>query len=177
MPEGWRERIEAHRRSKDEAFADAARSPLAPDARASFDGLDYYPPDPAFRYVLRLDEFDDPETVVVETTADRAREYLAVGEFRFTVGGRDAVLRAYREDREGDDLWLPFRAATSGAETYGGGRYLDLDAGARRREDGRWIVDVNLAYSPVCAHSEGYECPLVPPSNWLDVRIEAGERF
>lgn len=65
--------------------------------------------------------------------------------------------------------------STSGEESYGAGRYIDLDA-SDRTDDGDWVVDFNRAYSPFCAYDERYECPLVPTENWLDVRIETGER-
>jgi uncharacterized protein (DUF1684 family) len=69
-------------------------------------------------------------------------------------------------------LFLPFRDATSGRETYGGGRYLDIQP----NDDGTVTLDFNLAYSPFCAYSDGYSCALPPTENWMSVRIEAGEK-
>lgn len=71
---------------------------------------------------------------------------------------------------------MPFKDRTSGKETYGAGRYLDLDPVADRTDDGLWIVDFNRAYNPWCAYSDQYACPFVPPENWLDVSIQAGEK-
>ncbi len=67
---------------------------------------------------------------------------------------------------------MPFRDATSGTETYGAGRYLDLEP----LPDGSYDLDFNLAYSPYCAYSPSYSCPLPPPENRLGARILAGER-
>jgi len=86
------------------------------------------------------------------------------------------VLQAYKGSPEEDQLFIPFRDATSGQETYGGGRYLDLDATRNRTTDGIWILDLNEAYNPWCVFSEEYTCPFVPQENWLAVPVRAGEK-
>lgn len=89
--------------------------------------------------------------------------------------GEAVSLTAYKSDMDEERLWVPFRDETNGAETYGAGRYLDLDADDRT-DDSNWILDFNRAYSPFCAYNNAYECPLVPMENGLNVRIEAGEK-
>jgi uncharacterized protein (DUF1684 family) len=174
--DAWRERIERERQAKTEYFRESPQSPLPPELQGSgFPGLEYYEPDPTVRFVVALHEHDDPETVTVETTADGEQRYLQWGEFRFEVDGQAVTLQAYRPDRDADRLWVPFRDATSGEETYGAGRYLDLEYDTRR-VDGEWVLDFNAAYNPTCAYSYAYECPMVPRENWLDVAIEAGEK-
>jgi uncharacterized protein len=83
-------------------------------------------------------------------------------------------LHAYRA-AEGKDhgLFVPFRDATSGKETYGAGRYLDLEP----REDDLYELDFNRAYHPYCAYDDAWSCTLPPPENRLPVRVEAGERL
>jgi hypothetical protein len=78
-------------------------------------------------------------------------------------------------------LFLPFRDGTNGAETYGAGRYLldaaksaDLGAGP---VPGSLVLDFNFAFQPSCAFDPIWSCPLAPPENRLDVRVEAGERI
>ena len=71
---------------------------------------------------------------------------------------------------------MPFRDATSGKESYGAGRYLDLEAETDRTADGLWILDFNEAYNPWCAYSKNYVCPFTPPENWLTVPVRAGEK-
>jgi uncharacterized protein (DUF1684 family) len=73
-------------------------------------------------------------------------------------------------------LFILFKDATSGKETYGAGRYLDLEAERDHTPDGRWILDFNRAYNPWCVYSKDYTCPLVPRENWLEVAIPAGEK-
>jgi len=172
----WAAQVEAQRRAKREHFRDSPRSPLPASMRGdAFPGLDYFEPDPAYRFVLPLHEHDETETVTVETTADGEQTYRRWGEFRFEVDGEAATLQAYRPADGADRFWVPFRDATSGDETYGAGRYLDLEPD-RDRVDGEWVVDFNVAYNPTCAYNHAYECPLVPGENWLDVPIRAGER-
>jgi uncharacterized protein (DUF1684 family) len=78
----------------------------------------------------------------------------------------------------GGGAFLCFRDATSGTESYGGGRYLlDTVKGADLGEDGgRLVLDFNFAYNPSCSYDPGWVCPLAPPANRLAVAVEAGER-
>jgi hypothetical protein len=165
------------REAKDDYLTRNPHSPIPQDQRDRFDGLDYYPYDPDYRFVLTLDRFDDPQTVTVDTTTEGTQEYLRRGAFTAAFDGESATFHAFvpASDPESDDLWIPLRDATSGDTTYGAGRYLDLSAGDRTDEG--WIVDLNYLYSPFCAYNDAYECPLTPVSNWVEVRIEAGERY
>jgi len=172
----WQAQIEHEREQKDRYFGEDPRSPLPEAEQAAFDGLEYYPIDPDYRFELPLERYDEPEPVVVGTSTDGEQEYLAWGEFEFTVDGETVTLQAYKSDPDEDRLWVPFRDATSGEETYGAGRYLDLEPEHHRTDDGEWILDFNEAYNPTCAYSDRYECPLPPMENWLDVPIEAGEK-
>lgn len=171
----WRNEVETFRRQKDRYFAEDDHSPIPPDERETFDGLRYYPIDEAYRFVLPLDEHEEPEPVVVGTSTDGEQEYLRWGEFHVEVDGAAVTVQAYKAAPDDDRLWVPFRDETSGEETYGAGRYIDLEPD-EHRHDGEWVLDFNLAYNPTCAYSEQYECPLPPMENWLDVRIEAGEK-
>lgn len=171
----WRDELLREREHKDEYFRNHPHSPIPADQRDDFAGLSYYDPDPEFRVEADLAEHESKQTITVTTSTDGEREYVEWGEFRFSLAGDDVRLQAYRADPSEERIWLPFRDETSGAETYGAGRYLDLDADDRT-DDGRWTIDFNRAYSPLCAYSEAYECPLVPMENWLEVRVEAGEK-
>ncbi len=176
MSEDWRQAIEKQRAQKDEYFGNHPHSPIPPDERDAFDGLEYFPVDEDYRFELPLAEYDEKERITVGTSTDGEREYLQWGEFRFPVDGEEVTLQAYKSDPDDDRLWVPFRDATSGEETYGAGRYLDLEPESHRTPDGEWILDFNEAYNPTCAYSDQYECPLPPMDNWLEVPIEAGEK-
>jgi hypothetical protein len=172
----WREELQTHRQHKDEYFAEDPHSPIPDEDRDAFDGLDYFDPDPDYRYEVELDEYDDRETITIATTTEGEREYLVWGSFTFTVDGEEVSLDAYRSEPDEHRLWVPFRDETNGEETYGAGRYLDLDDPDDRTADGAWVLDFNYAYNPFCVYNDRYECPLVPMENWLDVPVPAGER-
>ena len=95
--------------------------------------------------------------------------------FHFDLMGDPHRLTAYRMANSdgGESLFVPFLDATSGTETYGAGRYLDLEPD----DDGTWTLDFNLAYQPSCVYDPRYSCPLTPPENRLGLRVEAGERL
>lgn len=158
-----------HRRAKDDFFASSHHSPLDPDVRSSFDGLDYYPPNPDLVFHLPVEPADGAQ-VEVQTSDGRQRLYARSGRVTFEVDGRSVRLTLYSTGQPG--YFIPFRDATSGKETYGAGRYLDVDP----NPDGTVTIDFNMAYNPFCAYSDAFSCPLPPSENWLPVPIEAGEK-
>lgn len=172
----WVEALRDEREQKDRYFRESPDSPLPSAERQAFDGLPYYPPDADYRVTAPLVGFDDRDELTVDTTEDGERTYLRWGQFRFDLTGDQYTLTAFKADVDDDRLWVPFKDETNGDTTYPAGRYLDLHP-EEHRTDGEWILDFNRAYSPFCAHSERYECPLVPFENRLNVRIEAGERY
>ncbi|WP_121744143.1 DUF1684 domain-containing protein [Natronorubrum halophilum] len=181
----WRDELEAKRAEKDEFFADHPQSPIPPEDREEFDGLDYFEPDSTYRVSATAEVHDDPEVVLMETTAGREMRYLRVATLEFDLDREDEDLEdgtfelaAYQlESPNEEPLFVPFRDKTTGQQTYDGGRYMELSS-ERELEDGdEIVVDFNIAYSPFCAFSETFDCPLPPEENWLEVTIPAGERF
>ena len=112
----------------------------------------------------------------MEMSQGGVQEFLRWGAFRFSIGDETCTLQAYKGASEEESLFVLFRDATSGEETYPAGRYLDLDPGRDLAAEGKWILDFNKAYNPWCAYSESYTCPLVPLENWLKVPVRAGEK-
>ncbi len=162
--------ISAFRERKDEYFLRAPDSPIPSAHRPAFNGLDYYDEDPALAMRLELRPADGG-AVTVQTSDGQERVYTRDATISFSVAGEPVSLTLYGTDHN-DGYFLPFRDATSGDETYGAGRYIDVSPAA----DGMVTVDFNLAYNPYCAYNGGYSCPLPPVENWLVVPIRAGER-
>jgi uncharacterized protein (DUF1684 family) len=162
--------IQEERAMKDRFLRMDPQSPL-PD-RADFAGLAYYDPNPAYRYTLPLQPAEHQEEVIFQTSTGDEQTFQRLGTIEFEVEGQPARLAIYQSSQH-DDLFLPFRDATSGNETYGAGRYLEPhDLGG-----GELLVDFNLAYNPFCAYSDDYSCPLPPFENHLKtVAIRAGEK-
>jgi uncharacterized protein (DUF1684 family) len=172
----WEEHLRIERQRKDAFFRMHFQSPLPSDERQNFKGLSYYPPEPDYRFELQLDEHEQKNILKVEDTKGNERELLRCGEFKFKITDTDCRLQAYKSSPEEQRLFVPFRDTTSGKETYGAGRYLDLETDKHRTSEGKWVLDFNEAYNPWCAYSEHYACPFVHPENWLKVPIYAGEK-
>src|SRR6056297_1185061 len=132
MSEDWKRGIEAQREEKERYFAEHPHSPIPTAERESFDGLSYYPVDEDYRFEVALDRYDDPEPVVVGTSTGGEQTYRRWGAFRFTLDGTEYEIQAYKADPDDDRLWVPFRDETSGEETYGAGRYIDLESAHHR---------------------------------------------
>jgi len=172
----WIEQYRYEREQKDIFFKQHPQSPIPLEERRRFQRLDYYPPDTSSRFELELHEHTDKQVTQIEDTGGNMRDMIQWGEFRFTIDDAACTLQAYKSDPYEQRLFIPFKDATSGKETYGAGRYLDLDYQRDRTPEGKWILDLNRAYNPWCAYSENYVCPFVPLENWLNVPVYAGEK-
>jgi uncharacterized protein len=115
--------------------------------------------------------------VAFATSLQRTTTFYLVGDVRFRFGGENLLLNAYSyggEPTKIHELFVPFRDATTGKASYGGGRYLDVKIPGAA-EPARVILDFNLAYNPMCAYSPFFNCVIVP-GNKLALAVEAGEK-
>jgi hypothetical protein len=142
----------------------------ASPSRQEFTGLDSFPIDPSWRLAARFEPYDPPRPLPVEDVSGGIQDGTSPGAVVFRHGGETHRLDALGE---GDSLFLIFADATSGKETYGGGRYLYTDLPG---DDGTLVVDFNRAYNPPCAFTPYATCPLPPPQNRLPVAVTAGEK-
>ena len=169
--------LEGYRKEKDAFFKTSPHSPIPEAEREAFDGLPYYPLDEDLVFEgLGLQPYtgDEPTSFQIPTSDGKLRPARRAGTFTFELGGAPRRLTAYTfENGQSDSLFVPFLDETSGHETYGAGRYLDLEPD----EDGTYAIDFNLAYHPSCVYAPQYSCPLTPAENRLATRIEAGERL
>lgn len=175
MVDDYTFRIQQGRTEKDHWFREAHDSPIPHALRPAFTGLECFPVDAALRFQVRLVEHTDEEVLTFPTSKGTQQQYVRHGYFEVPVGGQSVRLNAYRPVHAHgphEYLFVPFRDGTSGKETYGAGRYLDLEPNS----SGVYDLDFNLAYNPYCAYSDDYVCPLPPPENWLPVPIRAGEK-
>jgi uncharacterized protein (DUF1684 family) len=172
----WREEILNERKQKDIFFSIQYNSPIPYEKRQQFKGLDYYPPDPDFQFKLELHEHEEKKILKIQDTQGNERKFLRWGEFRFKIGDKEYKLQAYKSNPQENRLFVPFRDETSGKETYGAGRYIDLNNEEHYTAEGKWILDFNKAYNPWCAYSESYACPFVDPENWLEAPVPASEK-
>jgi uncharacterized protein len=174
--EDWEIALVEMRIDKNEEFRITEQSPLMAEDIPGFEGLNYYFPVKELRYRLKLHAAASPDTVeMVKRRGDVVRNVLK-GHVTFLHDDRAHTLNVYgpATREHGDYLWLPFYDQTSGEETYGGGRYLDLEMD----DDGYLILDFNYAYNPLCDYNhEKYNCTLPPDENRLDFAVQAGEKL
>ncbi|MDR1727159.1 MAG: DUF1684 domain-containing protein [Acidobacteriota bacterium] len=172
-PESHAALLLRERQAKDDYFR-SVDSPLPAGERTGFQGLSYYPVEPSLRFQVRLRRYQSPKPIRMATNTGEIRSGLLYGFFEFAAEGRDCQVKVYRlEESAGEPaLFIPFLDATSGTETYEGGRYLDLT----ENTTGEYDLDFNRAYNPYCAYNPAYSCPAPPKENTLPIPIRAGER-
>lgn len=172
----WRLDVQRERAWR-EALYTGPDSPLSEDARRRFKGLQWFMLDSDFRVpVAKMRRLPAPREAGLPATGPDAIRMLEVGRVDFELNGVSCGLRAFAPapgEAEEDYILLPFRDRTSGKETYGGGRYLDVEP----RADDTYELDFNRAYHPYCAHDDEWACILPPPENALPLAVEAGERL
>ncbi|MBU3010431.1 DUF1684 domain-containing protein [Polaribacter vadi] len=161
------------------SYKDATTSPLKKKDLKNFKGLDFFPVDSSFIVIAKLNITVDAPIFKMATTTDRTPLYKEYGKLNFTIQGKDLELTIYQsqddleDEKYKDYLFVPFTDDTSGDESYGGGRYMDVmlyDINA----DGTVILNFNNTYNPYCAYNDKYSCPLTPRKNHLDIEIKAG---
>lgn len=166
-----------HRAGYKAHFLTDARSPLTASDTAL---LDFFPPQASFRVAARFERTPQAAPFELPTYSGQKRDYVQFGTLDFELEGQQQSLNIYqnlrlmKDSTYRDYLFLPFKDWTNGEETYGGGRYLDFKTGDIR--DGILIIDFNQCYNPWCAFSDGFNCPIPPKENHLELAVKAGEK-
>jgi uncharacterized protein (DUF1684 family) len=163
------------RKNKDQFMSASKDSPFF-ELNDKFTALQYFAPNPAFRIQANLIYIKKREPRQLQTSDGLTRNFLsyAWAEFDFgNIKNKLLILEVMDEGAEHGNLFLAFADETSAAETYGGGRYLDI-----RKVPGSAsvLLDFNKAYNPYCAYNNKFSCPLPPSENQLKIPIEAGEK-
>ena len=159
------------RKAKDVYLGEDHHSPLTRDQQATFRGLSYYEERPDLNFLTLVKPSKREEVVDLQTSSGSIASYLKWGLISFDIEGITVELTVFK-DRQGGSFFLPFADATSGIETYGAGRYLDIEI----QPNGHLLVDFDYAYNPYCAYNENWSCPLTTAENRLTVAVRAGEK-
>ena len=157
-------------------FKDASVSPLKKRDLKNFRGLDFFTFDSIYVVIAKLIKTPKEKSFKMKTTTNSFVEHIKHGIVSFELLGNTYNLNIYKNleniDEEGyrDYLFLPFLDETNGNESYGGGRYINLDI----PQGDNIIIDFNSAFNPYCVYDEKYSCPIVPRENYLPLEIIAG---
>jgi len=169
--------IHKHRKQYKEGFLNNPRSPLV---KADLDKLSFYSPDKNFKVKGTFSASTELRTFDMPTYSGITRPYATFGIVELQLNGRKIQLEVYKNMQiptnpiYANHLFLPFKDINNGEETYGGGRYIDLKTSDI--VNNTIEIDFNKCYNPWCAYSDGYNCPVPPRFNHLDMEIKAGEK-
>jgi uncharacterized protein len=154
-------------------------SPLSAKAKKTFKGIHFYSFDEKYVLNARFIRTPNERSFQMSTSSGMRKTYVKYAEVIFTLDEKEYKLNVYQSQdllqsaEYKDYLFIPFTDATSGNETYEGGRYIDLNI----PQSDHILINFNKAYHPYCAYTDGYNCPIPPAENTLPVKVEAGVRF
>jgi uncharacterized protein len=142
----------------------------------------FYNADENFKLQCQFEKSADTSVVIMKTSGTKIpqKDFVRYGKIYFTINDTALVLTVFRSKalennpQYGRYLFIPFTDATTGEETYGSGRYIDIFTYDIKNNVVE--IDFNRAYNPYCAYSTGYNCPIPPKENVLTVAVKAGEK-
>ena len=167
--------IEQEREEKDQFMRTSKESPIA-NKKETFNGLKYYPIDIRYKITADLTAIPNKKVVLLSTSDGKEEQYVEYAYAEFDLNGYHNKLLILEMIDTGPfrgKLFLAFGDETSAGETYGAGRYLDVE---KVQGSNTITLDFNMAYNPYCAYAEEFSCPFPPPENLLKVAIRAGEK-
>jgi len=158
------------------------KSPIPIEDRKNRDSISWYEYDSTFHISCTFEAFDNDSVVELGTSDNRPRNYFLIGRVKFELDGEHFALNAFKPIKNlgVDKIWVlvPFFDQTSGIDTYGGGRFLEytwVDFENRFLGD-EPVIDFNFAFNPYCAYNHNYSCATPPRENFLEIKVEAGEK-
>lgn len=169
------EEINKEREEKDRFMKSSKESPFKSNPEG-YKGLSYYPPDAKYRIIADLTPIETQEIVTLTTNTGEEQQYQQYAFAEFDLDGlhhRLLILEVMGSGPLRGKLFFAFGDETSAVDTYGAGRYLDLE---KVPGSSTITLDFNKAYNPYCAYISNYSCPLPPAQNLLKIPIKAGEK-
>ncbi len=143
--------------------------------------LQFYKPKKKYRVECTFERTPKEESFDMATYSGKTKQFVKYGTLSFHLNGQDLQLAVYQNlmlkkmEKYKEYLFIPFKDLTNGETTYGGGRYFDIMISDIK--ENQLTLDFNKCYNPYCAFSDGYNCPIPPQENHLDIQIKAGEKM
>ncbi|MGW9685934.1 DUF1684 domain-containing protein [Flagellimonas sp. 2504JD1-5] len=172
----YQDSIVEYQKELNDFYSNEEKSPLTQKDLKRFKGHDFFAIDENFKVEAKFERAVNAVPFLMKTTTDRLPTYELYGVATFEINGETLQLHIYQNHRLRETekyknhLFLPFTDLTNGNETYGGGRFIDLEI----PEGDTIVIDFNKAYNPYCAYNKKYSCPIPPKENDLPVNINAG---
>ncbi len=161
-------------------YTTRASSPLNTASFKSFKEHTFFDIDTSFSVAATLVLTNDTTEIPFKTSTNKLQLNMKYADAYFEIKGQKCRLSIYQSKdllktkEYANYLFLPFIDETTGKETYGGGRYIDL---ILPTIGNTIVIDFNKAYNPYCAYSTGFSCPKVPAENELKIKIFAGVKY
>lgn len=161
-------------------YLNPKETPLREDNFKNFREHPFFPINLKYRVTAKFARTENAKPFDLPTSSGKTKSYREYGKATFDLDGQSYTLTLYqsldliKQKKYRDYLFLPFRDATNGKETYGGGKYMDLKV----PKGNSIILDFNKSYQPYCAYNAyDYNCPVVPEENRLPVEIRGGVMY
>ncbi len=142
--------------------------------------LHFFAPDITYKVLANFEKINDIQGFSMPTSTKKMQQFYKYGKISFKIKNRICQLFVYQSkdlmltEKYANYLFIPFTDATNGVETYEGGKYLDITI--QDIINNTIEIDFNKAYNPYCSYIGGYDCPVPPKENALEVSITAGEK-
>ena len=176
--QSYQESIKLFRANKEVSLYTGDRIPL--ESEKDIKDLRYFDIDPKLKVQARVELRPDSKPFEMPTYSGITKTFIKYADVYFDIEGVEQKLSLYKnlmlahKPIYQNHLFLPFMDLSNGRETYGGGRYIDLTLNEINND--KIIIDFNKAYNPWCAYSDGFNCPIPPVENRLEIIIPAGEK-
>lgn len=173
----YKKELLEHRADKNIEYKDTLKSPLKHNQIDVFDSLNYFSPNEKWKVqAIFTKEIGGPFDMA--TSSGNTKKFRQYGKLRFIIDGAVYELPIYQNlhlmtnPLYKDYIFIPFTDLTNGEESYGGGRYIEAEIPT----SGVFELDFNYCFTPYCHYTDGYNCPIPPKENFLNIRVEAGEK-
>ncbi len=172
-----RKEIKNYRQTQKEELLTEEHSPFY-KKEEDIKHMSFYRPKKKYSVECDFQRTPKAESFDMATYSGKTKKFVKYGVLSFNLNGEDLQLAVYQNlmlqkmEKYKDYLFIPFKDLTNGEATYGGGRYFDIKIGDIKND--KLILDFNKCYNPYCAYSDGYNCPIPPSENHLNVAVKAG---
>ena len=158
---------------------DTTYTPLHFDSLPGFKGLNYFPANEKYVVQVKVKE-KLGEVFKMPTSSGKIKEFRQYAVLKFELNGKKFKLPVYqnmsllKNPLHRNHLFIPYTDLTNSNETYGGGRYIEVEI---PKKGELLTLDFNQAFNPLCHYRTGWNCPIPPKENFLNIRVEAGEKL